>query len=283
MDISDLKNKCAASNFRPDKRLGQNFLIDRNIRDKILGFLPVTKDTQVLEIGPGFGMMTESLSMMAKKVFAVEKDKELCRIMKSDFLERKNVELISSDILEVDLEEIQKRAGGKLFVYGNVPYNITSLIIEKIIAARSVVDGLYMVIQEEVASRLCAAPGTKIYGSISCFVQYYASVRKIFRISKNCFFPKPKVGSCLIGLNFFKEPFFSVKDEEMMFLIIRKAFSQRRKKVLNPLASDTFLGLNKDSWMRALTAAGIDPQSRAEDISLEEYTRISNEVVELLR
>lgn len=277
MDISKLKQKCSAGGFRPDKRLGQNFLIDNNIRNKILGLLPINKDTTVLEIGPGFGMMTDGLAGMSKAVYAVEKDRKLYQSMEETFGERSDIHLILSDILDVDIEGIGEKAGGELFVYGNIPYNITAPILEKAIESRSVVTALYMVIQDEVALRLCASPGTKTYGKMTCFAGYYAEVRRFFKISRNCFFPKPKVDSALIGIEFFKKPKVEVEDKDAMFRIIHKAFSERRKKILNPLSSSGFMGFDRKSWAEIFEAAGVDASLRAEDISLSEYARISDE------
>ncbi|MFA6635747.1 MAG: 16S rRNA (adenine(1518)-N(6)/adenine(1519)-N(6))-dimethyltransferase RsmA [Candidatus Omnitrophota bacterium] len=282
MDIGKIKKECSLSGFRPDKRLGQNFLIDENIRRKILASLPLSKDISVVEIGPGFGMMTCELADMAKKVYAVEKDAELCRIMKDTFERKGNIKLIESDILEIDLAEIKKTAKAGLVVYGNIPYNITAPIIAKIIEARKYVTAAYIVMQDEVAERLCAAPGGKIYGNLSCFAQYYARTRRIFKISKNCFFPKPKVGSCLVSLHLMEKPSVRVKNEEAMFRIIRKAFSERRKKVLNPLSSGDFMDMDKRTWENVLKISGVDPTKRAEDISLAEYARISDEAEKAL-
>lgn len=283
MDIGKLRQLCSLSGFRPDKRLGQNFLIDNNIRDKILGVLPIDKDTPVLEIGPGFGMMTEGLADIAKKVYAVEKDPELFSYVEKAFEGKSHVEAILSDILDVDIANIGEKAGKKIFVYGNIPYNITAPIIEKAIENRGVIKAIYMVMQDEVASRLCAHPGTKIYGTITCFAGYYARIRRFFKISRNCFFPKPKVDSCLVGMDFLTEPEVKVHNEEVMFRIIRKAFSERRKKILNPLSGTDFMGLNKTSWASVLERSGVDPSLRAEDISLASYARISDEAEKALR
>ena len=282
MDISKLKEKCSLSEFRPNKRLGQNFLVDSNIRDKILGVLPITKDTPILEIGPGFGMMTEGLAEMGQNVHAVEKDPKLYHSMEDTFGGRSNVKVIMSDILDVDIEAIGKNVGKKLFVYGNIPYNITAPIIEKAIENRSVIRALYMVIQDEVALRLCASPGNKIYGTITCYAGFYGKVRRFFKISRNCFFPKPKVDSALVGIDFSEKPRIEVKDEEMMFRIIRKAFSERRKKILNPLSSSDFMGMGREAWSEILNFAKVDASLRAEDVSLEEYARISDEAMKAL-
>lgn len=277
MDTGELKGRCFSGAFRPDKRLGQNFLVDKNVRDKILTFLPLAGDLTVLEIGPGFGMMTESLAQASGKVFAVEKDEELYRYIAEKFGDDPKVEPVFSDILDVDIKAMAAGVDGRIFIYGNVPYNITVPIIEKAIENKDSVSALYMVIQDEVAARLCASPGTKVYGAVTCYVNYHARVRRFFKISKNCFFPKPKVESCLVGIDFLDRPSVEVGNPEVMFRIIRKAFSERRKKVLNPLSSSGFMGMCKDKWAAVLKSSGVDGSLRAEDISLELYARISDE------
>ncbi len=276
MDISRIKELCKARGFRPDKRLGQNFLVDNNVREKIISVLPVDSGTVILEIGPGLGMMTGRLADIGKQVFAVEKDTDLFLTAREMFAEKKNVKLLGEDILKTDIGAIAESSGGKLFLYGNIPYNITAPIIEKAIRSKEVISHLYMVIQEEVAARLCAPPGSRTYGALSCFAGYHADIKRFFKISKNCFFPRPRVDSCLVGLSFYDAPEVKVKDEKLMFDIIRQSFSQRRKKILNPLSSRNFLGMGREEWKDVFFSAGVDPCSRAEDLSLEDYAGLSD-------
>lgn len=276
MDISQIQKLAKEHGFRPNKRLGQNFLVDKNIREKILSSLDIPKGRTVVEIGPGFGMMTFDLAERCAHLVAVEKDPKLCEIMTPAFKEKDNIELICQDILESDLSSFAK--GGKVVVYGNVPYYITTPIVEKMIAERRYVRSLYMVIQEELADRLVASPGSKIYGSISCFVQYYTHAKKLFRITKGCFSPRPKVNSSLLHLEFLESPSVKVEDEELMFKVIRKAFSQRRKKVINSLSSGGFLDLDKEKLTEVLLSCGVDPLRRAESLSLADYAAISDKI-----
>jgi 16S rRNA (adenine1518-N6/adenine1519-N6)-dimethyltransferase len=278
MDISQLKKILRESGLSPNKKMGQNFLVDRNIRDKILENVPLSKDTTVLEIGPGFGMMTFAMAERCRRLYAVEKDAGICGIMTGPFNETGNIELINADILDLDIGSLAMAGGARLLVYGNVPYYITTPIIEKIIGARSMVSDLYMVLQEELAQRLLSPPGSRVYGSISCYVRYYSQVRKIFKIKKTCFYPKPQVDSCLISLKMLKEPSVKVEDESLMFRVIRKAFSQRRKKAVNPLSDSAFMAISREKWQEIFRLCGIDPSARAEAISLEEYAAISDAV-----
>lgn len=274
MQLKDLKKIWKESGFRPEKSLGQNFLIDENIKRKILRDIVYSKDDIVLEIGPGFGIMTFGLAEATKHVYAIEKDSRLCRIMGPFFAEKGNITLINKDILDVDLSEYSP--GEKIRVYGNVPYCITTPIIENVIRQRSNVKDLTMVLQDELADRIVAKPGSKIYGSITCFIQYYARASKVMKISKGCFCPAPKVDSCLLRLELLDEPSVRVKDEELLFKVIRGAFSQRRKKLINPLSSDSSFVMDKAEWENVLKSCSIDPSSRAEALSLAEYAKIAN-------
>jgi 16S rRNA (adenine1518-N6/adenine1519-N6)-dimethyltransferase len=163
-------------------------------------------------------------------------------------------------------------------IFGNIPYYITTPVIEKIIDEREYINSAYIVIQNEVASRIVSAPGSKEYGAISCFVQFYTKAEKILKIKKNSFYPTPKVDSCLLKLEILREPQVKVKDKELMFRIIRKSFLQRRKKIANSLSHKEFLSLDRNSWQEILGSCGIDPASRAEDLSLSDYARISDTV-----
>jgi len=279
MEIKELKKIWQEIGFRPGKSLGQNFLIDKNVRDKIISFLSLTPQEVVLEIGPGFGAMTFELASRSKKVIAVDKDKRICDVMSKYFLDEGNIELICDDILKTDIESLIK-GKGKAVLYGNIPYYITTPIIEKIIDNKEHFDRAYLVIQDEVATRICSKPGPKEYGSLSLFVQYYFKVKKVFKIKKNSFKPVPKVDSALLSLEVLDEPSVKVKDKRLMFDIIHKAFSQRRKKILNPLSHNGFLGLDKESWKDIFDECKIDIAKRAEDLSLKEYAQLADKVQE---
>lgn len=279
MDLKELKKIWENNGFRPTKRLGQNFLIDKNVRDKILSALSLSAKENVVEIGPGFGVMTFELAERCARVFAVEKDLRVCDIMEPLFVNKGNITLIRGDILEADLADVTGKGSG-VTVFGNIPYYISTPVITRMIEQRSVVESVYIVMQEELADRLVSPPGSRVYGSLSCFVQYYAAARKLFRIKATSFYPRPKVGSCMLELKLLSSPSVKVKDEALMFAIIRRAFSQRRKKMLNPLLSGGFPGFDRGEWEVVFTEAGIDTSSRAEALSLIEYAALADAVSE---
>lgn len=273
--MKELKTLWREHDFRPKKRLGQNFLIDKNVRDNILQALPLTSESVVVEIGAGFGVMTFLLAERCDRLYAVEKDAGICRIMEPLFRE-KGIDLINADILKTDLSGLVGRQRG--IIFGNIPYYISTPIMEKMIEQRQCVKAVYIVIQEELASRIASAPGSKQYGSISCFIQFYTAPRKLFKIKKNSFYPAPKVDSCLLELKMLSEPSVRVKDKDLMFRIIRKAFSQRRKKAVNPLSDGAFPSMVREEWVALFHRCGLDPSSRAEALSLADYARLSDEL-----
>lgn len=282
MDLKDLKDLWRSNEFRPNKKMGQNFLIDNNVRDNIINALPLSKKKTVLEIGSGFGVMSFELASRCGKLIAVEKDPKICQTMDTLFREMPNIELIISDILEVDICAL-KESEGRILVFGNVPYYISTAIIEKMISQRACIEALYMVIQEELADRVVSSPGTKVYGSLSCFCQYYTSAKKIFRIKKNSFMPRPQVDSCLLRLEMLKEPSVRVKSENLMFRIIRAAFSQRRKKIINPLSAGKFDNITRDGWKEIFLLCGIDDFNRAENLALSDYAKLSDTAQEIFK
>jgi len=275
MELRELMAIWKENDFRPDKRLGQNFMIDSNVRAKILREITSGPGGIIVEIGPGFGTMTYLLAEKFQKVFAVEKDKKIFYIMKDVFAERENVTFLNADILDMDLSGVSS-SGGKITVFGNIPYYISTPIIEKVVDYRKHVDNVYIVMQEDLADRIAAGPGSRTYGSISCFVQFYTKPRKLFRIKKNSFYPKPKVESCLLKLEVLSTPSVPVRDEALMFRVIRRAFSERRKKIINPLASGDFPITGKSQWKDLLDKCGINASLRAENLSLLDYAAISN-------
>ncbi len=209
----------------------------------------------------------------------MEKDPGICEIMAPLFRERENITLIRDDILRLDLCGLAGREE-RIIVFGNIPYYVSTPIIARIIEQRKCIDGAYIVLQEEVADRIVSPPGSKEYGSISCFVQFYTRPKKLLKIRKNSFYPKPRVESCLLALEILRSPSVQVKDRELMFKIIRKAFSERRKKVINPLSGGGFMSLGKDRWKEILETCGIDASSRAENLSLSDYARLADAVGE---
>ena len=276
MNIKELNETFKKHNFRAKKKLGQNFLVDNNIRTKMVKAMDLNAKDIVLEIGPGLGAMTFRIAGSCKRLYAIEKDTKAFKILKDRVIEESNVELINDDFLEIEIEKIAKR--NKIKVFGNIPYYISTPIIEKIIISKKRVKEVFITIQKEVADRATARPGSKDYSSFSCFVQYHTKPEKLFKIKKNCFCPKPKVESCFLKLNILEKPSVKVKDEELFFKIVRGAFSQRRKKAVNPLGRKVEIGLNRDEWVSAFKGCSIDISSRAENISIEQYAELSNYV-----
>lgn len=267
-----------ALNFHSKKRFGQNFLIDRNILSKILRFISLSKDDIVLEIGPGKGILTEELSTQAAKVIAVELDKDLYSYLQMELKDISNIDLVKGDILEFDLRGFLKKTKvkDKIRIVGNIPYSITTPILEYIFSNIDLIDGAYIMVQKEFALRLVAKPNTKDYSSISCFAQFFTEPALLFTVKRTCFKPNPKVDSCFVRLLPRQPNFWPVglrpKDKELLFKVIRNAFNQRRKNILNSLS---YL-LNKDAVAGVLAKLSLDNNLRAENLSLEDYIRISN-------
>jgi len=268
---NQLKALWREHDFRPLKRFGQNFLIDKNVKEKIIANLKLSKDDTVLEIGPGFCEITEDIAKRVKKVFAVEKDKKLLGIVKKSFRLPKNITLIEKDFLEVDIEKL---AGKKpLIIVGNLPYYITSPIIEKILSNISVVKDIYLLVQKELADRISAKPGSRDIGRLSLFVQYYTDPERLFTVKGESFYPTPEVESALLRLSVPKEKQVTARNEELLFKVIKTAYSQRRKTILNSLSG---MQLDKKALASLLENAGINPKARAEELALGDFVKLSN-------
>ena len=265
-------------NFYPRKKLGQNFLIDKNIIRKITGIISLAKDDIVLEIGAGQGVLTQELIKSAKNVIAVELDRILFQDLKHNFSDSDNIELINEDILKINLQELIKklRIRRKINVVANIPYSITTPILEYLFKNIEFFNIIYLMVQKEFALRLAAKLNTKDYSSMSCFAQFHAQPALLFQIKNTCFWPRPKVDSYFIrlkpkGCNFYSGE-LKPKDNKLLFKIIRTAFNQRRKNILNSLKSI----LDKNSVGDILTKLNIDFNSRAENISLDDFIKVSN-------
>ncbi len=258
--------------IRPKKSLGQNFLIDKNVVGKILDALELKPNETLLEIGSGKGDITSLIAPCVKKLYAVEIDRRIFSELSLKAKEYPNLESINSDILKCNIAELPLDKGAKLKVFGNIPYYISTPIINRLISFRDFIERVYITVQAEFAERLTALPGNKDYGSLTCYVQYYAFVRRIFTIKKNSFYPVPKVDSCLLGLEFRKKPLVFVTDEKKFFSIIRAAFGQRRKKLSNNLKGH----LNEDILKVFFAESNISPNARAEELSLQDFAYLAN-------
>lgn len=272
-----IKSLLAHHGLHPKKRLGQNFLIDRNVLDRIVSACDAGPEVNVLEVGPGLGVVTREVALTGARVVCVEADRDFEPILRDVLAGEGEVEIIIEDFLKVDLPEFFcERGGGKWVVVGNLPYYITSPIIAKLIEAKEHVSAIVLMVQREVARRLAAPPGSDDFGALSVFVQYHCDIQSVMKVSKNVFFPIPEVDSEVVKLTVLDKPRVSVRDEVLFFKIVRAAFMKRRKTLLNALGSSDELCWDKDRAREVLTAAGIDPERRGETLSLQEFARVSD-------
>ena len=264
-------------NFNFQKKFGQNFLIDAHVLDKIIAAAEITKDDTVLEIGPGIGTMTQALCEAAKQVIAVEIDKNLIPILENDTLkDYENAVVVNNDILAVDIPALLKENGAdSAKVVANLPYYITTPIIMGLLEKHAPVKSITVMVQKEVAVRMQAAPGNKDYGALSLAVQYYCEPYLAANVPQNCFIPRPNVGSAVIVLKLHDEPPVKVSDEKFMFKLIRAAFNQRRKTLVNALRNSSELSLSKEEIEAALNELKMDVNIRGEMLGLEEFARLS--------
>ena len=261
--------------FRFQKRYGQNFLIDDHVIRKILRAADITKEDTVVEIGPGIGTLTQYLAEAAGKVYAVEIDEKLLPILADTLSTYENVEVIHNDILKCDLNRLLGE-GNRCKIVANLPYYITTPIIMGLLEGQVPAESITVMVQKEVAERMDAGPGSKIYGALSLAVQYYADTYLAANVPPNCFMPRPAVGSAVIRLTARKEPPVSVKDDRHMFRLIRASFNERRKTLVNGLRNDPELGITKEAVEAALTEMGLPTTVRGETLSLEQFAELSD-------
>ena len=264
--------------FTFQKKFGQNFLIDPHVLDKIIRAAEITEDDFVLEIGPGMGTMTQYLACAARKVVAVEIDKALIPILEDTLSDYDNARVINNDVLKVDIAKLaEEENGGKpIKVVANLPYYITTPIIMGLFENHVPIKSITVMVQKEVADRMQVGPGTKDYGALSLAVQYYAKPYIVANVPPNCFMPRPKVGSAVIRLERYEEPPVKVKDEKLMFRIIRASFNQRRKTLANGLKNSAELDYTKEEIEAAIEALGRGASIRGEALTLEEFAKLAD-------
>lgn len=253
----------------PNKNLGQNFIKDLRVIDRIAGSAELTSDDEVLEIGPGLGALTATLAEKAKRVVAVEKDNKLYEGLCEMFEAYPNVELIEQDALKTDYGRLYK--GQKLKVIANLPYSVSSPLLFNLLEARQYFSSMVLMLQQEVGERISAAPGSKTYGSISVLLQAYYEISREFRVSPESFWPKPKVDSVVLKLVPLIMPRVNIKNQKLFEKVVRAAFSSRRKMLGNSLQS----GFSKEVVIQALSMSGIDSKRRAETLSVEEFAKLT--------
>lgn len=264
--------------FDIQKRYGQNFLTDGRVLDKIIKAAEITKDDFVLEIGPGIGSLTQFLCYNAGKVCAIEIDKKLMEVLDETLADYDNVEIINEDVLKVDLNALieEKNQGKPVKVVANLPYYITTPIIMGLFEKNIPMKSMTVMIQKEVAERMVAAPGTKDYGALSLAVQYYSKPYLVANVPQNCFLPRPNVDSAVMRLEKYENPPVKVKDEDLMFKLIRASFQQRRKTLVNAITNVAKLGLNKETIISVIESCGHVPTIRGEALTLQEFAALSD-------
>lgn len=269
--------------FKFQKKFGQNFLIDTHVLEKIVSAAEITEDDFVLEIGPGIGTLTQYLAHAAREVVAVEIDRNLIPILEDTLSEWDNVSVIHEDVLKLDLNELaRERNGGRpIKIVANLPYYITTPIIMGLFEKHVPIESITVMIQKEVALRMEAGPGTKDYGALSLAVQFYSEPYLAANVPPNCFMPRPQVGSAVIRLNCLKEKRVTVKDEALLFALIRASFNQRRKTLLNGLKNDASLPYDKETLEKAIADCGFSTSVRGEALLLEDFAKLSDYLTDL--
>ena len=265
------------------KRFGQNFLIDTHVLEKIIRASEITKDDFVLEIGPGIGTMTQYLADSARAVTAVEIDDALIPILQDTLKDWDNVNIIHGDILKTDIQKIadEKNQGKAIKVVANLPYYITTPIIMGLFESHVPVESITVMVQKEVADRMQTGPGSKDYGALSLAVQYYAEPEIVANVPPNCFMPRPKVGSAVIRLERYEKPPVEVKNEKLMFRIIRASFNQRRKTLVNGLKNSQEIPFSKEQIEQALGMCGLSLSVRGEALTLAQFAQLANAFTEI--
>lgn len=256
------------------KELGQNFLSNPNTAEMIVAKTGITNESRVLEIGPGLGALTVHIARTADRVSVVEKDSRLIPVLEKELESRglTHVNIINKDVLKLDIPELSENK--KLVVIGNLPYNISSQIIFKLVKDRACVEAAYLMFQKELAKRMLASPGGRDYSRLAAVVQYAAHVSFVTDVGPSNFFPRPDVDSTILKFKFFSDSDFDPGQETVLFNVIKAAFSKRRKSLKNSMAGGEFK-YEKSMVVKALETAGIDPARRAETLSVEEFKSLA--------
>lgn len=269
--------------FAFQKKYGQNFLIDTHVLEKIIASAGITKDDCVLEIGPGIGTMTQYLAESAGQVVAVEIDSKLIPILEETLKDFDNITVINKDILKIDIKLLteQYNGGRPIKVVANLPYYITTPIIMGLFESGVPIDNITVMVQKEVADRMQVGPGTKDYGALSLAVQYYAEPYIVANVPPNCFIPRPNVGSAVIRLTRHKESPVTVRDEALMFRLIRASFNQRRKTLQNGLNNSPEIHVSREEIIGAIAKLGVSPSVRGEALTLKQFADLANYISDL--
>ena len=274
-ELARVKRALAERGLAPRRRFGQNFLIREDLAARIVEHCRLRDDDVAVEIGPGAGALTARLAARVRHLVAIEKDTGLAAYLREELAESSHVELIEGDFLELDLAATARAHGvARLAVVGNIPYNITTPVLERIFEQRAAVRSAVLLVQKEYAERLGAAAGTPAYGALTLFARYHALLEPLMTIKAAAFWPRPEVDSMLVRFFLRERPPVEVP-EDILFRVIRGAFQMRRKQLPNTLEES--LAVSKDQAVRLCRAAGIDPRRRGETLTLDEFAKLARE------
>ena len=277
-DLSTMREILSRHGFTFSKALGQNFLINPSVCPRMAELCGANAESGVLEIGPGMGVLTRELAKRSKKTVAVELDTRLLPVLAETLADYPNASVVQGDVMKLDLHQLlqQEFSGMQVAVCANLPYYITSPVIMKILEEKLPITALTVMVQKEAADRICAKPGTRACGAVSAAVQYYTEPEILFQVSRGSFMPAPNVDSTVIRLNVRPQPPVELRSEEAFFRLVKAAFGQRRKTALNAVSAG--MGLPKAQVAEAMERAGIAPNARAEQMTLEMLASFSNEL-----
>lgn len=280
-NIGTIKEILSNHGFTFSKSLGQNFLVNPSVCPRMAEMCGADKETGVIEIGPGIGVLTNELAKTAKKVVAIELDKRLLPVLSETLSDHENVKIVNDDVMKIDLHKLieDEFSGMKVVVCANLPYYITSPVIMKLLEENLPISALTVMVQKEAGQRICAEVGTRLGGALTVAVNYYSKPSLLFNVSAGSFMPAPKVDSCVIRLDISNEPTVNVKSSKAFFKVVKGAFSQRRKTLSNSLSSG--LGYDKQTVNSILEKSEIPQNTRAEQLKMEEFAKIADEVYNL--
>lgn len=282
-DASVVKDLLSRHGFKFSKALGQNFLINPTVCPRMAQVCGADESTGVIEVGPGFGVLTAELAKKAKKVVSIELDERLLPVLDETLAEFDNVKIINADVLKVDLRKIieEEFGGMKVAVCANLPYYITSPVIMHLLESRLPIENLTVMVQKEAAQRLCAPVGSREAGAVTVAVDYYSDAKKAFDVSAGSFMPAPKVDSSVIKLDIRKQPPIELKDEKLFFRMVKAVFAQRRKTAANSISAG--MSLPKDTVYAAIAQAGYAETVRAESFNMEELAALANSIYDITK
>lgn len=285
MNLKDKTNSILNRyNLKAKKKFGQNFLVDENVLDNIVNGSDIASEDVVIEIGPGLGNLTEKLLEKAEKVIAFEIDKDMCEILENRFQNVSNFILLNEDVLKVDIKEVLNKYGvenEKVKLVANLPYYITTPIMFKIFENTNCIDSMTIMVQKEVADRIVAKTKSKDYGVLTINTKFYGEATKLFDVPNNAFVPAPNVTSAVVKIAIWQR--YSVSNKETLFKLVKASFAQRRKKLINSLENSNVFDVTKTELKSILENNGITENARAEEIELETYINVANELEEYIK